>query len=86
MITIRDCHSVINGSDVTHELPSGGLDIIAENGRDTLWTVHLNKDGSLEVRAGSVCKINNVIHNNTILIYPTACNTIKLIRPPYPMS
>jgi hypothetical protein len=51
---IRDSHAVISGSDEEYEMPSCGLDIIAEDGR-TMFSISI-RDNVLSVDGGMVCK------------------------------
>jgi len=80
---IRDGNAVINGDKTEHELPSGGLEIIADDGRSTLFSVNLRKDGTLRIDAGTYCKHGGKILEDRILIKPEASNVVSIIRPEY---
>lgn len=79
---IRDGHATINGDTTEYEMPSGSIDIIAEGGK-TLMRVSLQKDGSVRVSAGHVCKRGDVVLDDKLLIHPLACNVIEITRPAY---
>lgn len=81
-MNIRDSHATINNNPETFTLPSGGLQIIADDGR-TLWDISFTKDGLLRVSAGHVCKHKGVMLDDHLLIRPNASNSIHLERPRY---
>jgi len=61
---------------------AGNLDIITEDGRN-LFSIRLNKDGSIEVSAGDTCKVDGVLLDDQLRIKPIACNMVELRKPPY---
>lgn len=79
---IRDSHARLNGSDTEHTMPSGGLDIIADDGR-TLLCVTLNKDGSIHLSSAGHCKHNGKMLEDAILVQPRASNCVEIIRQPF---
>jgi len=81
-LIIRDGYATLNGNKETFEMPSGNLDIITEDGRN-LFGVRLNKDGSIEVSAGDVCKVDGVLLDDQLRIKPIACNVVQLRKPIY---
>ena len=80
-MNIRDGHATLNGDTTVHTMPSGSLDIIADDGR-CLFGITLNKDGTLRVDAGQVCKHHGIFLDDSLQIAPIACNVIHLVRPP----
>jgi hypothetical protein len=79
---VRDCHARLNGVKDETEMPSGGLQIIADNG-DTLYEVYLNDDGSLRVSVNGVCKHGGVLLDDRPLIRLKAANCFEVFRPKY---
>lgn len=63
-------------------MPSGGLDIIADDGR-ALLSLSLNKDGSIHVSAAGHCKHNGQVLDESILVQPRATNCFDIIRRVY---
>lgn len=79
---IRDSHATLNGDETTHDLPSGGLQIVAGDGR-SLYEVILLKTGVLQIRMGMVCRHGGKLLDDTLLIKPVASNVVEIIRPEY---
>jgi len=77
---IRDSHATLAGDDTEHTMLSESLDIIAEDGK-TLFTVRLQSDGSIRIRAGHFCRHGGKVLNDVILISPQACNAAIISRP-----
>jgi len=77
---IRDGHARLNGDKTEYEMPSGSLDIIADDGR-TLFGISLEKDGSIRVDSGSHCKHGGIGFEDTIQIIPRATNVVTVSRP-----
>ena len=75
---IRDSQAAVNGEFATQTMPSGSIDIIADDGR-TLFSVRL-KDGRLEVSAGGVCKHGGVLLDEGLLIAPRYANQVVVSR------
>jgi hypothetical protein len=78
---IRDGNAAKNGEFQTQKMPSGTLDIIADDGR-TLFSLRL-KDGALEVSAGGVCKHDGQLLNEALTIAPRYSNLVTISRVPY---
>lgn len=78
---IRDAHASINGSSEFFEMPSGGLDILSEDGRP-LFGLRI-KDNVLHLNAGHTAKINGVIYEETFVIKPLASNCVEIIKNKY---
>jgi hypothetical protein len=78
---IRDSHSSVKGDFSTITMPSGGLDVIGEDGR-TLYTIKLD-GGKLSVSAGMVCKVEGVLLDDKLSIAPHSRNSVVIERPNY---
>lgn len=78
---IRDCHATRNGDELIQTMPSGGLEIVGDDGR-TLFSVRL-KDGQLQVMAGGVCKHEGKMLDDRISIIPHSSNHVSIVRPVY---
>ena len=76
---IRDGHATLNGDKTEHELPSNSLDIIADDGQ-RLFRVALNKDGSIRVDFGNVCKHGGTVLDDSGCIIPIASNCFTVKR------
>ena len=79
---IRDGHATLNGDKTEHEMPSGSVEIIADDGR-TLLCVTAQKDGSLRIHAGMVCNHGGKLLDDRLDIRPIASNAIEITRPIY---
>lgn len=79
---IRDSFAVINGDDTVTEMPSGGLEIIAEDGR-TMFALRLTKDGVLELSGGNICKHGGKLLEERISVEPMASNVIYVRKSEY---
>ena len=79
---IRDSFAKINDDKTEHVMPSGGIDIIADDGR-SLFSISLNKDGTLRVSAGHCCKHQGVLLDDVMILKPIASNCVTVARPPY---
>ena len=79
---IRDGHSYINGDTTEHEMPSGSVEIIADDGR-ALLCVTLKEDGTIRIDSGMRCKHGGKMLDSRIFIRPIASNAIEIIRPLY---
>lgn len=82
MMRVRDAHASISNDESVIEMPSGGLDIIADDGR-TLLTITMRDDGGVEVSGNSFCKHQDVMLDSALMITPRACNAIHINRKPY---
>ncbi len=79
-LIIRDGFATLHGFTDTYELPSGSLEIIAEDGK-TLFSIQLTKEGTIKVRGGHDCQHNGATLDDTLIIKPVACNVVELQRP-----
>lgn len=79
---IRDMHSTLSGDKTEYTMPSGGLQIIADDGR-TMFTVRLAKEGHIEVSGGSFCKHGGKILDDLLIVEPRACNLVYVRRMEY---
>lgn len=77
----RDSHAAINGDTETTEFPSGGLQILAPDGR-TMFGVSLEGDNILRIDSGSYCKIGGIIYEDRFSILPRACNVFHVRKEP----
>jgi hypothetical protein len=78
---IRDLHATVNGIDKITEFPSGGIEIVADDGR-TLFSIRL-EGNILLIAAGHVCKHGDVLLDDRFFIRPRAANCVDLIKPEY---
>ena len=78
---IRDAHARINGCDEVFEMPSGGINIIADDGQ-TLFSIDLD-DNVLKIEAGHVCKHGGRILDDKYHIRPRAGNLITITKDEY---
>lgn len=78
---IRDAHASVNGDFSTTPMPSGGLEIVGDDGR-TLFTIKL-QSGALQVTAGMVCKVDGVLLDDKLSIIPHSRNCVFIERPKY---
>lgn len=72
----------LNEGEKVIEIEHDSLCIMADDGRE-LFTISLEKDGSIEVCAASVVKHNDTILDNLLSINPRASNTITVFRREY---
>lgn len=75
---IRDSHAAVNGVFNTKSMPSGSIDIIANDG-NVLFSVRL-KDGQLEISAGGVCKHDGQLLDEGLLVAPRYRNQVFVSR------
>lgn len=75
---VRDSHATINGDTAEFEMPSGGVDIIAEDGR-TLFSLTLD-DNQLRVSVSGHCKQNGAVLEDTIFVVPKCSNVVHVGR------
>ena len=78
---IRDAHARINGDETAYEMPSGGINIIADDG-NTLFSIDL-KDNVLSIESGHVCKHGGRILDDSYSIKPRASNLIIITKDEY---
>lgn len=77
---IRDGHATLNGDTTEYPMPSGVVQIIADDGR-TLLDIQVQQDGTFRISAGMHCKHGGKILEDNFEIIPIACNCIHLRRP-----
>jgi len=82
---IRDGNATINGDKTEHTMPSGSVEIIADDGR-TLLCVTALQDGSLRIHAGMICAHGSKLLDDRLDIRPIASNAIEIRRPVIPIS
>jgi hypothetical protein len=75
---IRDAHSRVSGEEKTYVMPSGGLEIVGDDGR-TLYSLML-KDGQLEVSVGGAIKHGEMILDDKLAIIPVSINRVLITR------
>jgi len=76
---IRDGHATMNGDKTEHEIPSGSVDIIADDGQ-RLFGITLNKDGTIRVNFGNFCKHGGTVLDDRGCIIPIASNCFTVKR------
>jgi len=79
---IRDMHAQISGDDTVYDMPSGGVEILADDG-ETLICVSFGRDGEIDISSGGSCKHRGVVLDKTLIIIPRATNSIVLKREAY---
>jgi len=80
-VKIRDKHATINGDKTIYEMPSGGIEVIGDDGK-TLFIVS-ESDGRLEVAVSSVMKHKGKLFDDRITVEPKSANRIYCVRPLY---
>ncbi len=81
-LTIRDSFAEINGDKTVYDLPSGSLDIIAQDGR-TLFSIKVVEEGTgIEVYAGSTVKVNRELFSESVSVRPRSSNIVHILRTP----
>lgn len=78
---IRDAHATVNGDKTTQVMPSGGLEIVGDDGQ-SLYTLKL-KDGQLEIQVGGVVKHGGLVMDDKISVLPIARNCVLIARSEY---
>lgn len=78
---IRDSHASVQGDFSTITMPSGGLEVVGDDGR-TLYTIKLD-GGKLNVMAGGICKFDGVVLDDKLSILPLYRNSVVIERPKY---
>lgn len=81
-MTIRDSFATINGDKTVHEMPSGGICIVADDGQ-TLFDLRLTTEGHLEITPGSVCKHQGKLLDDKFVMWPRASNVMVFMKPEY---
>lgn len=72
---IRDSFAALNNECSGIEMPSGGLEVVADDGR-ALFSIRLADDGTLEISGGSFCKHGGRLLEETIAVMPRASNLV----------
>lgn len=78
---IRDSFATLNGDSTVYEMPSGGLEIVADDGRP-LFGIRL-KDGVLHIDSGMVCKHEGRMLDDRFAIKPVAANCVDIEKLEY---
>jgi hypothetical protein len=78
---IRDGFATINGIKTEYEMPSGSLEIIADDGK-TLFGISL-EEGKIRIDSGNFCKHEGIVLDDRIEIHPIASNVVLASRPKY---
>lgn len=80
---IRDGYARLSGDKTVHEIDDKSLDIMGSD--DTpLWSLRLNPDGSLEVRAVSCARHGGHILDTNLTVAPQSYNSVVISRMEYP--
>lgn len=78
---IRDLHATINGNTEIFTMPSGGIEIIADDGK-TLFSLRL-EGNSLLLSSGQTCKHNGEVLRDDFMIKPRASNCVDIVKTKY---
>jgi hypothetical protein len=77
---VRDGFSRLNGDETRYDISSDVIEIIADDGRE-LFSIVLEKDGSIRVGISEFCKHNGVMLDSSgISITPIASNCFNVKR------
>ncbi len=79
---VRDSFATLNGDETVTSMPSGGLEVVADDGR-TLFSVRLAKDGTLEVSGGNFCKHAGLVLEESLSVIPRASNLVYVRKARY---
>ena len=81
VMKIRDSFAILNADKTVTELPSGGLEVVGDDGR-ALFSLKL--DGNvLCISAGSVCRQSDgTLLDDRFVIRPVADNCVDIIKVP----
>ncbi len=79
---LRDLHATLSSDTTEYVMPSGGIQIIADDGR-SLFDIRLSKEGHIEVSSGHFCKHAGKVLDDYMRIEPRACNLIYIHRNEY---
>lgn len=81
---IRDGYARLSGDKTVHEIDDNGLEIMGSDDYP-LWSLRLNPDGSLEVRAVSCARHGDgPVLDTKLMVAPQACNSVVISRMEYP--
>lgn len=75
---VRDLKAQVNGCNEVTVMPSGGLEVVADDG-NTLFEITL-KGGVLRVSGGGFCQHGGLIYDHTISVKPVASNRLDIIK------
>lgn len=78
-LKIRDGHATVNGDKTEYTMPSGCLDIIAEDGR-ALFCITLADDGGVDISASGHCRHMKTVLEDVLLLQPRSSNVIRVYR------
>ena len=79
---VRDSFATLNNDTTIMSMPSGALEIVADDGR-TLFYLRVAKDGSLEVSGGDFCKHDGLVLEERISVLPRASNVVYIRKELY---
>lgn len=79
-LIIRDGFATINGDKTVCEMPSGSLEIVAQDGR-TLFSISIDSEGAIIIWGGSVCKHHERILDDKLILFPVSSNKVCIARP-----
>ncbi len=83
MVTMntRDLHAKVNGREEVIIFPSGGLEILADDGK-TLFSVRL-EGNELIITGGNMCNHKGNLLDDTFVIKPRSPNCVNLVKVEY---
>lgn len=80
---VRDSMTTINGNDDKIEMPSHGMEILANDG-NALFSVYIRDDGGIEISTGVSCvKHCGKILDGAVIVQPMSANRVVVYRAPY---
>ena len=80
-MVVRDGYAVSSGSKEVVEMPSGTVEIVADDGRE-LFSISLTERG-IEVSVNGCIKHGDELLDSNFKIKPRASNLIEITREPY---
>lgn len=81
-LKVRDGHATLNGDKTEHEMPSGSMDIIGQDGK-TLFCITLGHAADLQISAHGVLKHDEVLLDDKIGVRPWDSSRVLIVRLPY---
>lgn len=79
---VRDAHAATNDDNAVYEMPSGGLEVIGDDGIAS-FTIHITKTGGIYVSTGSFCKHAGRLLDRGLVLKPRASNSVFIDRVDY---
>lgn len=76
---IRDSHATLNGDKTEHVMPSGGLDVISDDGKALV--IIIETELGIQVRVVGNIKHNGKVLDDQMRIAPKASNVVEIFRP-----